>query len=124
MLAAAGAFADLSKEGRVAERAVQDREAHVNALVDENSVEVLGIDLEVRHGEINRRAGHDSLASLNHGAPGATHAAVPSHRHVGPFDGDEHASDGVEGAITFEEQRRGGDHGDRLGEQRDGGSGL
>lgn len=115
VLAAAGALTDGAEDGRVAERAPEERQADVDALMNENPVEVFGIDIEVRRRELDRRPGHASASAFDDGTTGAAQAPIPPDRYVGPFDlpkrPRKHACDRVEGAVTFQQKRRRGDHG-------------
>lgn len=91
----------------------------MHALVDENPVEIFGVDLEIRGRQLDRRPCDVPATPLDDRPPRATQAAIPPHGDFGPRDGPERPHDGVESAITLEEKRRSGDHEGRVRGRRD-----
>lgn len=119
VLASPGAFAGRPEGRRVAEGKAEQGESDVHAFVDENPVQILRIDLEVRGRQFDRRGRDVAAPPLDHGATGAAQSAVPTDGDVGPGDDPERTRNGVEGTIAFKEQRRGGDHARRVRVRRD-----
>lgn len=101
---AAGRHAGVAELGAVSEGQALDREADVYGLVSQDAVEVLGIDLEVRRGDLDGGAAEAPAVPLDDGASGAAQSTVPLQRNRRPDAEVQRATHRVEGSLIAQIQ--------------------